>query len=204
MRFVAPKTAGTQPYGYPRAGGNPEGLDSVRIKFPDYRLRGSDDTFTLLVLDDFPVFDFHEVDTRYVLAALLARRALLDECDIAVDAFVLHAPERLLNRHRVGLACRLDGFDDRIDAVPAAEPFGQAAHRILAGVPLGDEFFGDIRIFYRLRKPRRKEHEMHRAVGSIARLLNQLVRRNRSAGCDDALLQLLLFSLLQDQRRLFH
>lgn len=82
-------------------------------------------------LRDFAALNLDDVHLREVLAALLAGRALLDEGDVAVDAFDLDVPQRLLDRFRLRLAGRLDRFDDRVDPVPAAEAFGQAADVVL-------------------------------------------------------------------------
>ena len=60
---------------------------------------------------DLAALDPDDVDARDVLRAFLAGRALLDEGDVAVDALHLHVPERLLDRHRIGLAGGLtEGF----------------------------------------------------------------------------------------------
>src|SRR4051812_11620905 len=92
-----------------------------------------------LVLYDFTVVDLHQVNTRHVLRAFLAGGSLLDEGDVAVDALHLHVPQRLLDRLGIRLAGDADRLDDGVDAVPAAEALGEAAHVVLARGPLGDE-----------------------------------------------------------------
>src|SRR5688572_30159623 len=155
-----------------------------------------------LVLDYLAVLDSHHVHARYVLRALLARRALLDERDVAVDALYLHVPERLRDRLGFGLARRLDRLDDGVHAVPAAEALGEAADVVAALLPLGDEVLVDVGILTPVAERRREEHHVEAAVRAVARLLDELIRRVRAAGGDDALLLPLLLRLLQDQRDL--
>src|SRR5262245_10948856 len=65
--------------------------------------------------------DLDQIDARHALCALPAFWALLDEGDVAVEALHLHAPQRLGDRLRLGLARGLDALDDYMQAVPGAE-----------------------------------------------------------------------------------
>src|SRR4051812_39658319 len=97
---------------------------------------GGSQVFKSLVSNDLPVINPNDIHARHVLRAFLAGRALLDEADVAVDAFDLHLPQRLRDRLGLGLAGDADRFDDGVDAVPAAEALGEAAGVVLAGVPV--------------------------------------------------------------------
>src|SRR5215510_16478652 len=155
-----------------------------------------------LGLHHLAALDLDQIHAWHVLGAFLAGRPLLDEADIAVDDLHLDVPQRLADRLRLRFARRLDGLGDHIDAIPTAKAFGQATNVVLFLIPDGDELLGDLGVLDRLGKPGRKEHEMVGAVGGIAGLGDQLVGRIRAAGGDDALGELLILGLLQDQRDL--
>src|SRR3712207_4654383 len=89
----------------------------------------------------FAVVDFHDVDRRDALSAFLTAGSRLGERDLAVQAGDLGFPQRPPNRFRIGLAGLCDCRGKRLDAIVAAEAFGQARERKAALAPLGDERF---------------------------------------------------------------
>src|SRR3954468_3136972 len=203
--YVVPAKAGT-PFAFtwtPAFAGGTPSVDPGKKNPPPLcgRSGGPSSRFGS-VADDFSVVDAHYVHARHVLRALLARRALLDEGDVAVDAFHLHVPQRVLDRLGLGLAGVPDRLDDGLHAVPAAEALGQAADLVFARGPLADELLGDVGVLHRVGEPRREEHQVVGAVRRLAGLGDELVRRDRAAGGDDARLHLLLLRLAQDERRL--
>src|SRR6516225_10569372 len=127
-----------------------------------------------LLLHHLAAIDLDQVHAGHVLPALLACRPLLDEGDVAVDTLHLDVPQRLGDGLGFGLARRLGGLDDDVDAVPTAETLGQTADVVLLLVPQGHELSGDVGVLHRLGEPRREEHQMVRAVGGLARLGDQL------------------------------
>ena len=96
--------------------------------------------------DDLAVLDLDQGAVGHILAAFLARRAVLDELHVAVDRRHVDLPEGVLDRRRVGLAGLGDGGGDDVDAVIAAIAFGQAGLIIAFGSPGLDEILGQIRV----------------------------------------------------------
>ena len=148
---------------------------------------------------DLAVLDGHDIDVGHVLGALLARRALLDEDDVAVDAVDLDAPERRADGFGIDLAGRLDAGRDGYDAVMTAEALGQPGEVVAALVPLVDELDRDVRVGRRLRESGREEQQVVAAFRRGAGLGDQLIRRGRTAGGDDPVRDALFLGLLEYQ-----
>src|SRR5688572_20483956 len=115
----------------------------------------------------FAVGDRYKIDGGLVLRAFLAGRPLLDEVDVAIHPLHLDVPQRGADGFRVRLAGGLDRGVGDVDAVIAAEAFGQAADVVAPLLPLVHVALGSVRVLRRLREPWREEHSVERAVGCI-------------------------------------
>src|SRR5688500_8716836 len=124
--------------------------------------------------------------------------------DVAIHSLYLDVPQGGADCLGIRLAGGLDGGDGDVDAVITAEAFGQTAYMVAALLPLIHVALRSVRVLCHLGEPRREGYRMERAVGGIARLLDQLVRRIRTTAGDDLNLELLLLGLLQNQGELLH
>ncbi len=92
------------------------------------------------------VVDLDQVDIRHALTTFLARRALLLELDLAVQAQQLDIPQRLRDGFRFGLARLFDRSRNGADAVVTTETFRCTGEIEATLLPFAEEIFGCFRI----------------------------------------------------------